>query len=237
MPDLFLAASSPPAPSHLRAIGQGNPADGSPRSGAPGRAPSPAPPPPRRRRCRARGAEGINRRPGGTDRVAAGVRGEGCGLGLGTGRLGAGAVRATPGRCLSSPPLLSGPHPAATAKARWRVNAAGAEPPSLPPLPPFQRGCGRRGGAFSAGRRGSGEGEGKRLALCPARGFWPLPLPAGGGSRSFPALATGGPGEERDPGAEEEARVGSQTRCGRGRTAFATGPAGSETSPVACGDE
>lgn len=79
--------------------------------------------------------------------MAAGVRGEGCGLGLGTGRLGAGAVRATPGRCLSSPPLLSGPHPAATAKARWRVNAAGARTafsPSSPAVSTGLRPSGRR---------------------------------------------------------------------------------------------
>lgn len=128
------------------------------------------------------------------------------------------------------PPLPCGPHPAPTAKARWRVNAAGARA-AFSRLPPrFSRAAAfslspaaPRHGLRPPGRRPLGRAE--WLAPGPARGFQACPRPAAGlrGPRSRLAAAAGGPGEERELGAEEGGRVGSQPRCGRGRAAFGKG--------------
>lgn len=136
----------------------------------------------------------------------------------------------------------SGPHPAPTAKARWRVNAAGGRRRLLPPLSPLQRGPPplKATVALSAGRRGSGRAGGAPRSL-PRSG---LLTPSSADRRgvpgvAIPAMATGGIGEERGRrGRGGRYRVGSLAKVREGRgLPLPRAPAGPETSPVPCGDE
>lgn len=221
-PSLFIAASPPPVRTHGGQPGRET-LRAAPPSAAPGRAPSPPPPP---EEVAGGGPAAPRVLIGGPEAAAGRLRAR-----RRTARRGSGQGHAAEVPPVPSSPVRSGPHPAPTAKAWWRVNAAGARaalsllsPCFSGAADPARRasGCGRRGGAVSAGRRGSGKREAPRSLPC--SGFLtPCGPPACGGSRSLPAVATTGPGEERDLEAEEGGRVGSQPRCGRGRAAFVEG--------------